>query len=192
MKKFILALTALIISSGCAFAQKYRGFFDLSYSYSLPKSGETDLEAYQRSYYGLSTSHGVQIKKFFVGVGLEGLTNLSDGVDIPVFADVRYDFFGRKTTNFFVGCKLGAYVYSNGLYFDYPGYNDGKATGLYFKPSIGVRFRLSPVVGINLALFYSPMNVKFPEAVWTSDGYLEYSHKTVFINRLGLSIGLDF
>ncbi|MDE6416630.1 MAG: hypothetical protein K2K68_06360 [Duncaniella sp.] len=186
MKKFILALTALIISSGCAFAQKYRGLLDLSYSYSLPKSGYPDLEAYQRNFFGLSTSHGVQIKKFFVGAGLEGLTNLSDGVDIPVFADVRYDFFGRKTTNFFVGCKLGAYVYS------WARAGSEKVTGLYFKPSIGVRFRLSPVVGINLALFYSPMNVKFPEMEWTGEEYREYSHETVFINRLGLSIGLDF
>ncbi len=207
MKKFILTLAAFIISTGCCFAQKYRGFVDLSYSYVLPKGdNQRNLVFYERNWLGFSTSHGVQLKKLFVGAGLEIGTEMSGGCTLPVYADIRYDFFRRSSTNFFVDCKLGGYVYSPDSYDtrignSYKNECDGKITWFYFKPAIGMRFRLSSVVGINLALFYTPMNVSCKKVErqsivngeeWIGWTYTSTPDRSFIAHRVGLSLGIDF
>lgn len=204
MKKFILALAALIISTGCSFAQKYRGFVDVEGGYVRP-NGLIRFDG--KIAVGISTSHGVQLNKVFVGAGLS-YNSLAAYTSLPkmsVFADARYDFFGHKSTNFFIDCKLGSFLL-NSLHltelipskdpnhYDKRNAVDGTTSLLFFKPSVGVRFRLSSLVGINLALYYIPMKVKHGsyEKYDGGDNWIEYPAKSSFVNTFGLSVGLDF
>lgn len=177
MKKLILTLT-VILSALSASAQHYRGFFDFMTTFPISNSNGTTFDDASGISIGCTTSHGVQFKNLFVGVGTGAMFIPSSyNVGLPVFAEARWDFFRGRTINFFVGCKIGGifnisddkyginvdgeknyyYFESDNSYSDYSWYGDAGYGNLYFQPSVGMRFRLNNTMGINLTLSYLPM-----------------------------------
>lgn len=103
----------------------YSGMFEANFGYG------SDLA------FGFSTVHGYQFNPYvFVGAGI-GLNVLYDnGVDLPIFADVRGSVpFGTSPVSFFGDVRLG-----------YGAVEDE----LYFSPSIGLRFGRSKAATIAL------------------------------------------
>lgn len=141
---------------------------------------------------GLSTTHGIQLNRFFIGIGagIQMMMDIDDGLTLPVYADFRYDFFGVHSSNFFISVKAG---YKFGInYQDNPESWCG-ISGLDITPNIGVRFRLRPNLGINLALNFTPLDVKKVKFNYDSTTDITTrTEKMVFRPRVGLSIGVDF
>jgi len=108
MNRLILSLALLGAGMFPAAAQHYRGFFDASFNIPVSNSSGLDFDSYAGSTFSGTTSHGVQLRNLFVGAGA-GVMYACDsyGIGIPVFADVRYDFFNFSTVNLFIGCKVG-------------------------------------------------------------------------------------
>ena len=123
----------------------YRGFFDLEYYKSI--------DAISRNHYGISTSHGYQIKPWlFVGAGAgiklshkKHYENFDrppkDFYMFPVFADVRIDLLKNKFSPF-LDCRVG-YTLGN------------KAYGVMLNPSLGCRIGVVNRLAVNISLGYS-------------------------------------
>lgn len=198
MKKTIFIFTFFLAAVASASGQHYRGFFDFTLSVPLSNSDETTFDVAAGMTLGGTTSHGVQFRNLFVGAGVGAMFIPSSYcVGLPVFAEARWDFFRLRTTNFFVGCKLG-WIFNCG---DESGISlvssrscDGYADygSFYFQPSAGIRFRINNTMGINLALSYIPL--RFNKENWFGpddhEGWSEYSK--FWSHRIALSIGLDF
>lgn len=119
MNRLILSLALLGASLFPAAAQHYRGFFDATFTY--PVSTSSGMDFYDDGYtLSGTTSHGVQLRNLFVGAGAGVIFTINSydpydsenshnsySIGIPVFADVRYDFFNLSIANLFIGCKLG-------------------------------------------------------------------------------------
>ena len=100
--------------------------------------------------FGFSTVHGYQFNPYvFVGAGIGLNYNFDNGVDLPIFADVRGSVpFGTSPVSFFGDVRLG-----------YGAVEDE----LYFSPSIGLRFGRSKAATIALGyeLVQSDSNFTF-------------------------------
>lgn len=108
MNRLILSLTLLAAGMLPAAAQHYRGFFDASFNMPLSNSNDWIFDDAKGFTFSATTSHGVQLNKLFIGAGAGALYTCSSyGVGIPVFADIRYDFFNFSAVNLFIGCKAG-------------------------------------------------------------------------------------
>lgn len=200
MKKLITLFVALTLSFTVSHAQHYRGFADLTVSMPVTKmdGGKLSYEDTNGVLLGVTTSHGVQLKRFFIGAGIGGFVMPGgSGIGLPLFVDGRYDFFSVSKANLFIGCKLG--------YMPWLGANDGltllendeadvmygKLSGLYCNPSIGVRFRLTGMLGLNIALSYLPLSL---ECTYKNP-YFENSYQVgdkFTDHRLMLTVGIDF
>lgn len=214
MKKLILTLIIALTSISSAFAQHYRGFLDLNVAVPVHT---TDVK-FKRSFFGFTTSHGVQLNKLFVGAGVGAMfASSAFCFGMPIYADARWDFFSAKKTNFFVGLKLGYTVdikvdddygidLSEESYYDattnyriikYAGFG-----GVHIQPSIGLRFRLNRITGINLTMSYLPLPLEKETSICRrgqsagfneSLEYSEYSEYSKFwSHRIAFSVGLDF
>ena len=123
----------------------YRGFFDLEYYKSI--------DAISRNHYGISTSHGYQVKPWlFVGAGAgiklshkKHYENFDrppkDFYMFPVFADLRLDLLKNKFSPF-LDCRVG-YTLGNQAY------------GVMLNPSLGCRIGLVNRLAANISLGYS-------------------------------------
>jgi hypothetical protein len=86
---------------------------------------------YSSAFYGFTTIHGYQVdSKFFIGVGA-GLSFFSNGTLLPLFIDLRYNYFRRYNfTSYFFG--------DGGFLFNINGnINNNK---LYVNPGAGIRY----------------------------------------------------
>lgn len=233
MKKIIIILSLIILSATGVKAQHYRGFVDFMASYSLSQSNGSTFDGPGAFVIGGTSSHGVQVSRnCFVGVGGGFLSDLDNGGSgIPVFMEGRWDFFrGHSICNFFASLKLGyqfgfgcdAYMKCSHGHESRADYSHdaigmelmtssswqcegGFGSGLYVQPSIGVRLRLTDILGVNFALSYIPMpmvmeheNSWYREYGYDSWGYMDSEHgmtmtTTKFIShRIALTVGLDF
>ncbi len=218
MKKIIIILSLIILSATGVKAQHYRGFVDLMASYSLSQSDGSTFDGPGAFVIGGTSSHGVQVSRnCFVGVGGGFLSDLDNGGSgIPVFMEGRWDFFRvHSIYNFFISLKFGYQIGFGSYGADMICNNNQSSSapcrgyignGLYVQPSIGVRLRLTDILGVNFALSYIPMPMvmehrhEYREYVFNSwgDMYWEYSRDmttttTKFIShRIALTVGLDF
>lgn len=112
---------------------------------------------------GVTTSHGLQFNKLFVGLGA-GFYSTANNHSIPVFADARWDFFGTRGVNFFAGIKLG---YNKCIYSPTPWgtgqYDEKNTSSFYFQPSVGMRIRTGHSHGLNISLNYIPLRQQIVE-----------------------------
>lgn len=228
MKKHILLALCIGLSAVSASAQHYRGFLDFTTTIPVSNTDGTTFEDASGITIGGTTSHGVQFKNLFIGAGVGAMIIPDTGCfGLPVFVDGRWDFFRGRTVNFFVGCKLGYVINAiekYGIYLDYGKsysyYVDngnvyeshwtscaGGYGGIYFQPSIGIRFRLNRIMGINFALSYIPLKFNKEtdyfsrvsigvdswggtEYEYVDEDWCEYSK--FWSHRIALSVGLDF
>jgi hypothetical protein len=210
VKKILLTLTLLTATLTPAAAQHYRGFFDADISVAVHTNTDFDYDNPGGFSIGGSTSHGLQFNKLFVGIGAGALyIGHSYCTGIPLFADFRWDFFNRRLANLFVGLKAG-YIFNAGDDDGISFYNEeehwpnndawGGYGSCYIRPSVGVRFRLSSLVGINLALSYYPIRYKAYEGgitygiTETGEHFTRDDRKFFKIDshRLALTVGVDF
>lgn len=158
----------------------------------------------------------------------------------PIYLQARYDFKSISKTNFFIACKLGYQFfegldeYRSGLKlnstfavkepsaydeFDEPSdefyiRNQNNTcwfqNSFYFEPSVGLRVRLSSKIGLNIAVFYSPIRMKmlsyeyYLDSDYHSSGENPYyeenianiiangGNKKFTVHKIGLSVGIDF
>lgn len=175
MKKLFI-ITSLLLGSIATFAQRdmgYRGFADLYGGIGVTPASNFII--------GLSTVHGYQAAPFlFVGAGVavhdiaykEGdkwgeIGN--DGLLIPFFADVRFDF-GEG--------KVWPFVELRG------GYDFICGNGFYLSPSAGCHIALTDKFGFNLSLGFDYQKTKEP---FYRDGKLNKG-----LGYLTLKFGIDF
>lgn len=222
MKKALLTLFIALTGILSASAQHYRGFVDFTLTYPMANSDGVTFEDANAGgmTLGVSTSHGVQINKLFIGAGLGALfVPESDSLGLPIFGEARWDFFNLHTTNIFVGCKIGDIINckdsygiclqakdwnGEGEWDRYSDHSYGGYGGIYLQPSVGVRFRLNNMMGINIALSYLPMRFNreryYGSVTYSYDSNgdrqtermngIEYSK--FWSHRIALSVGLDF
>lgn len=150
----------------------YRGFVELGYAFGVGDTNNNDrLE--------MTTTHGFQFNPYlFVGggVGLHYYTD-ADEVLMPLFGEFRANLTDGSITPY-VGVKLG---YS-ALLSD----NDYATGGLFFSPSIGVRFLVGNSKFVNIALGYSLQQIDI-------DFYDHYYYEETFtMNAINLKIGFEF
>ena len=210
MKKLILALTAVLFGMSSANAQHYRGFVDANLSIPTVKMNGGTLSYSDAIGFamGLTTSHGVQLKNFFVGAGIGVFYHFGCEYSspIPLFINGRYDFFNIHKANLFIDCKLGYFMnhsgevsfnstevfyfddyYVDDLYFE----SEFKGNKLFFNPSVGVRLRCSNTCGFNIAIGYLPMSMKLTNLTYAANAD-SYIGRKFTDHRLSLTIGFEF
>ena len=159
----------------------YRGFFDLLPGFG--SGGVVNISEDQYAYYdlgkysigmGFTTSHGYQINRcFYAGLGFGAYiltlysinhSNWDDyieynfhGINIPAFAEFRWDYDLTATTTPFADLKIG-YQYS--LPFkenDYYNVDTKPAScgGLFLMPTIGMRRAVCRKFAINIGVSYN-------------------------------------
>lgn len=207
----------------------YRGFFDLYGGFSFGNKMNVfagDLRVIGLSnymYFGISTTHGYQINRnLFIGAGA-GV--FSDAMredtgreayqsvigctifNIPIYADVRWDFGLAEKTAPFVGIKFGYQLglnspdkfitgdYSDMYYLDIYSYG---ASSFYFQPTIGLRTGIGGKSGINIGLsYYFPVRKRlegeFGTWEYNSTGIIQIKDLGIFSSSfLMLNFGFDF
>lgn len=207
MKKLALFLLTIAATLPQVLAQHYRGFVDVGVVavVSPPPSGFFYEECVQPFGGTITTSHGVQFDKFFVGAGA-GVTSFQPfscagyGAGMSIFAHGRYDFFNLKKTNFFLDLKLGylfspSSVYNDNLYINMGSERSDtyyEFSSVLAQPSVGLRVRLSSLVGLNFMLSYTPIRFK------KADYHLSYEEYTIMApehftgHSLSFTVGADF
>lgn len=183
MKRFLLILTAAILSVG-VFARQpqrgYRGFIDWDNNLT---QYDAWYEGNHKTYYytGVSTSHGFQFNpNFFLGGGLAVQYNkYSDSYVVPLFLQVRTDQkFGKFTP--FGDLRIG--------------YSCTDGGGLYLSPMIGYRFNWGRKVGVNVGvgLTVKGSTIDIFNVAVDINGYMqleqigtEYRTKLMFAFRVG-------
>ncbi|MCH5326117.1 MAG: hypothetical protein J1E29_02810 [Duncaniella sp.] len=117
----------------------YRGFVEVGYSIATTKY--TDYEDYNLSMFTVSTTHGYQVipNYLFVGAGVAywNLTSYGESA-LPLFADVRSDFYSFGRWGFFADLKLG--------------YSVAGEQGLFYSPKVGARYAITDKLGLNLGI----------------------------------------
>lgn len=179
MKKIFLII-AILGMPFAASAQGFRGFIDIfggtqfGGGIDIADPGNGDVTSIKNDVgFGLNVTGGYQITNYlFAGVGFGGYTTLMGGTShdsyysererifhsfyFPFFADVRWTLNIERKITPFVDLKVGyqaAFEMGNG---DLSYYNHVHAkgkSGMYFMPSVGVRF--GKASGFNLGIAYN-------------------------------------
>lgn len=175
-----VAVNAQNVSGNC-----YRGFVEAGYAL-----GQRD---YDFGRIEVNTSHGYQINPhFFVGGGFgfhfASLYKTSDNdialdvreskVDVPVFANVRYNVLKKKFSPF-IDLRGGTYVNNNG--------------GMYANLSIGCRIAINTKQAFNISVGYASENLEF-QTFDKFTGYtnLNYTRKPVKYDTESIVIKAGF
>ncbi|MDL2243240.1 hypothetical protein LJB84_00135 [Bacteroidales bacterium OttesenSCG-928-J19] len=150
----------------------FRALIDMGYTLGLGELKQNRGE--------LSLSAGAQFSSiFFAGVGagvhLYGMEKDFEAI-IPLFVDIRVNFINGRVSPF-LGMKGG---YS----FHIAQFNE---VGAYFTPTIGVRFRTSQDVAVNVSIGYSCQNAK----VYYYDGYSIYGPERRNLGGISLKLGFE-
>jgi len=220
VKRSLLCAIIAIASVCSAPAQHYRGFVDGICAFSVSNSNGQSFEYGGLLSLGATTSHGIQLKKLFLGLGA-GVLNTGDdgGFGLPMFVDGRWDFFNHRNLNIYVGCKMGYYVrigdpvgaemnyilhyrVDNSIYQETDIYStNGYASptnSFYIQPNIGIRFRLTSTLGINLGISYIPLRMQSTfdtsEYLLTQGIIQEDQHLLAPFtsHRIAINLGVDF
>lgn len=221
MKKYHLLLLQILVAAavlvGVPFktsAQSYRGFIDIEpvvefwkvpQFNNLPSDTNYDEEQILTFAPSLATIHGVQWRKFFIGLGAQGIVgiptsdcymtsekqngdgynfryryekNIADYISIPVFLCLRFDFFGTSKNNFFIEARGGTSI--------------AFQKGTFGQVIIGGRRYHGKNHGVSYGLILRARQMELwssPDP--TSDSPLLYNVHTKF-NALGVGFHLGF
>lgn len=156
----------------------YRGDVELSY---LIGAGDFATDRVE-----LTTSHGYQFNPYiYLGGGL-GFQYWGDQefFTMPIFTDFRVNFMkGKIIPN--AGVKLGIAAQLN----------DDAAAGVYFNPSVGVKFMLSRKNAVNVSLGYTVQTLNsdyiYGYGNGSDYGYYYYYGTTTF-NSINFKVGYEF
>lgn len=203
MKAKIIAFLFSLIAIAPLSAQQYRGFVDVSLCADLcggTANPRSDIRC-EGTIVGVGgmTSHGVQFHKLFVGAGA-GYIFTGPSHSIPLFADVRWDFFGNRGVNPFVGLRLGyTAVLDPESYNRDVNYKDSEHThnysesneaSFYFQPTVGLRIRTAPKFGLNISLSYIPIKQCIKDCQYACDN--AETIKSYTRGYIALGFGFDF
>lgn len=144
----------------------YRGFVDFGIGLCTTSSFDGD----NYNMIMLSTTHGCQVIEdyLFVGGGI-GYWHMYDyaASALPVFVDVRSDFYSFGKCSLFADLKLG--------------YSIIDQTGFFMDPQFGLRFAANDKLGLNLGLGFQIFN----------DGELTYWNGSG-LGYFNIKFGIDF
>ena len=209
MKKgFLFAVLSLLIffQSTPVSALKYRGDLEGSLGVATSDLIEFSNTFLSKSVLDFTTSHGIQINKVYVGLGL-GLMVLNfdtqdfgaygyanQGFSMPFFVKGRYDFWNSKGINPYVSLKAG-YLLGIDSMGEIENTNTGydeedKAKGLYLQPQAGVRFRTGKNTVLSLGISYNIININRDYYNYRDGNVYNISNSIKGI--LSLTIGFDF
>lgn len=192
MKKLSLLVGAIMAFSMNSHAQDYsisgyKGLIDAGYSVGV---GD-----YEFGRFEINTSHGYQVNPYLflgAGAGLHFMSSYeTDGsdipldireskVDIPVFANVRYNFSKKKVAPF-VDAKAGTFVTNNG--------------GLYLNASLGCRVALNEKQAVSVAVGYTSEKLEFETFNrFTSSSNMDYTRTATKydIEAITVKVGFEF
>jgi hypothetical protein len=167
----LFAVIAALLPATAHSQVHYRGFVETGAGFNSHIDYETGFTAI------LTTTHGIQLNRSFIGVGAGIQPGLLDTdsyesfsfLGIPLFLAYRYDAFNTTKINFYGAANLGCL---------FPVCNEfNNDAELYAKLGGGIRQRISDRFGLSYGLHY----------------YIAYSSNDE-LNNMGvlLSIGLDF
>ena len=182
-KRVLASLMLLALSLTCALNGKaqttYRGFVEggLGMDYNF----EYGLISFS---YMLATTHGIQLKNNFIGLGLGIIPGYCEDIEskisIPLYANWRYDFFNLdKTLKPYVGIKAGYYLPIIEFLKSSYGFP------LYAALDFGLRKRISDTSGISFGIAVQTSN-----DAW-GDYYYDYAGNSFGLNFLA-KVAFDF
>lgn len=173
-----MAAVATIVAAALASALPagaklhYRGFVEGGIGITTISGDKELLQQYYESTgggiglgYTLATTHGIQIKNNFIGIGIGtapaylamGDYSSSDPLRLsrmsfPLYINWRYDFFGTNSWNPYVGIKAGAFlpiekIDCSGWYWVH-----NESNRVYVGIDGGMRMKLSSSAGLSFGL----------------------------------------
>ncbi len=148
----------------------YRGSVDFGYSFGV---GTWRCDRFE-----ILTTHGYQFNPYFyagVGTGLNVWFFEDSGMDtgFPLYAKFRCNVLDHKLSPF-IDVNIG--------------YSVGNISGLYFAPSLGVRFTPLSKVGINLHVGYTLQRTD--ALIFFMNG--QYMYDNINLGAITLRCGIDF
>lgn len=181
MKKIFLILSLLILPFTIN-AQGFKGYIDIYAGTTFGRGSSFNTSGTSASSniktdltFGLNVTEGYQITSFlFAGIGFGGYTTLTgytipiendrervfNSFYFPIYADARWNLNIASPITPFVDLKLGyqfGFKISNGELYDWYNYEstiyERHKNGVYFQPSVGVRF--GKAAGFNLGIAYN-------------------------------------
>ncbi len=165
----------------------YKGFVDVGYSvgtdyYKLDRFEVNTSHGYLfNPYFFLGAGTGLHFMQSYTTKGMEiPLATRDSKVDIPVFANIRFNLSKTKVSPF-LDAKCGTYITNNG--------------DMYVNVSAGCRFAINERQGINIAIGYTLGKLEFEKFDSFIGRYgLDYTTKAAMDEAyaLTLKVGLDF
>lgn len=187
MKKCLLIavlIAAFTIGANAQTENRFGGQIEVGYGF---KMGEK-LNVFQVSlmpgyHFGPNIFAGV-------GIGYNRYSGFGGSLSsIPIFAHGTINLIYASTWIPFFATKIG---YGIGKESETShGTTSELKTGLYFAPSIGVKYKIAPQQTISLALQYDAMALKATIRDSGYDEYVRYSGSTTN-NALGVRVGYEF
>ena len=174
MKKFFAMLLCVIVaaSSMSVSAKNWRVFTDVNLGYG----GDEAYKGVEKQFTSMMLlSGGYQYKKLFLGLGTGIATTFGDVSEVPIYAQVRLDFFKKDPKSFspYISSRLG-YSAAAGYCGD----------GVFAEISGGFRKGLTENLGLNLGLSLATYGTLIDD--YYSDE-VDVGNSGVFFN-----VGLDF
>jgi len=179
-KIYLVLVLILTIASGFAQSKAKIKFSNITQFGTL--SGKSSTE------YQMQTVNGVKYKTISAGVGV-GLDNYYEQT-IPLFLDIRKNFYGRSSTPF---------VYGDAGYSFLP--KDSKLMweidhkgGTYYAAGIGYEFPLDKKVKavFDIGYSYKHFSRKIDSEPWRSSIPHNYDRYNYSLNRISIKAGLSF
>lgn len=174
----LLALAALMPLTAKAqwnVSPGYRSFYDLGVNIGTGGLSRTNFE--------ISTSQGYQVVPtyFYIGTGaaFQAFFNADGACGFPVFVDMR-SHLSSGSVSPFIDVRVGYAAINNSNYYD--------GGGFYLNPSIGLRFKVSNSVGINLRAGYTLQYAKVYDTYRMDYWY----SSTKNIGGVNVMVGVDF
>lgn len=194
---FLSAILALLLGMTCtpALAQEvapsfrpkgYRGFFSMgmqsSYVGDTPSTNMT-----RGTNLNLRTSHGYMGEWLFFGAGL--------GVDLQKMKVKDNQDHSESESSTFLPLFLNSRVYfsksRNAVYLDLKGgYALADAKGGFLEPSLGLSCELGGGVGVNVALTFEWLRIKYDSKDFAWGTFLDKDH--INTSSIGFTVGFEF
>lgn len=218
MKKIILTMVLAVLPL-LANAQVFRGFVDLyvgssfSGGFSFNESECPISDVKPDIVFGMNITGGYQITDYlFAGVGFGGYTpwlrycdsygdreHVFYSLYFPVYADVRWTLNIKSRVTPFVDMKIGyqfgTYVGEGDDFYDYYGEREPlqalHKNGVYFQPSVGIRFGKATAFNLGLA-YNTSIGTRFMAGRVKDGRRVREEVGSMTKGALMLTLGVDF